>query len=51
MAKTNKEAVDRLEAVIYSSVVEINGNCVEQIRYSTQNNYEEVEAMIEEAMM
>ena len=37
-------------AVIYSSVVEINGNCVEQIRYSTQNTYEEVKAMIEEAM-
>lgn len=37
-------------AVIYSSVVEINGNCVEQIYYSTQNTYEEVKAMIEEAM-
>ena len=37
-------------AVIYSSVVEINGNCIEQIHYSTQNTYEEVKAMIEEAM-
>ena len=38
-------------AVIYSSAVETNGNCVEQIHYSTQNTYEEVKAMIEEAMM
>ena len=38
-------------AVIYSSVVEINGNCIEQIHYSTQNTYEEVKAMIEEAMV
>ena len=37
-------------AVIYSSIVETNGNCTEQIRYSTQNTYEEVKAMIEEAM-
>lgn len=37
-------------AVIYSSVVETNGNCAEQIRYPTQNTYEEVKAMIEEAM-
>lgn len=37
-------------AVIYSSIVETNGNCVEQIRYPTQNTYEEVKAMIEEAM-
>lgn len=37
-------------AVIYSSIVEINGNCVEQICYSTQNTYEEVKAMIEEGM-
>lgn len=37
-------------AVIYSSIVETNGNCVEQIRYPTQNIYEEVKAMIEEAM-
>lgn len=37
-------------AVIYSNIVETNGNCVEQIRYPTQNTYEEVKAMIEEAM-
>ncbi len=37
-------------AIIYSSTVETNGNCVEQIRYPTQNTYEEVKAMIEEAM-
>lgn len=37
-------------ATIYSSTVETNGNCVEQIRYPTQNTYEEVKAMIEEAM-
>lgn len=37
-------------AVIYSSTVAANGNCVEQIRYPTQNTYEEVKAMIEEAM-
>ena len=37
-------------AVIYSSIVETNGNCTEQICYSTQNTYEEVKAMIEEAM-
>lgn len=37
-------------AVIYSSVIETNGNCAEQIHYSTQNTYEEVKAMIEEAM-
>ena len=38
-------------AVIYSSIIETNGNCAEQICYSTQNTYEEVKAMIEEAMM
>ena len=37
-------------AVIYSSIVETDGNCAEQIHYSTQNTYEEVKAMIEEAM-
>lgn len=37
-------------AIIYSSIVETNGNCAEQIRYPTQNTYEEVKAMIEEAM-
>ena len=37
-------------ATIYSSTVETNGNCVEQIRYPTQNTYEEVKAMIEEAI-
>ena len=37
-------------AVIYSSIVETNGNRVEQIHYLTQNTYEEVKAMIEEAM-
>lgn len=37
-------------AIIYSSVVETDGNCIEQIRYLTQNTYEEVKAMIEEAM-
>ena len=37
-------------AVIYSSVVATDGNCAEQIRYSTQNTYEEIKAMIEEAM-
>ncbi len=37
-------------ATIYSSTIESNGNCVEQIHYSTQNTYEEVKAMIEEAI-
>ena len=37
-------------AVIYSSIIETNENCAEQIYYSTQNTYEEVKAMIEEAM-
>lgn len=37
-------------ATIYSSTVETNGNCIEQIRYPTQSTYEEVKAMIEEAM-
>ena len=37
-------------ATIYSNVVESNGDSVEQINYTTQNTYEEVKAMIEEAM-
>nr|DAF50332.1 MAG TPA: hypothetical protein [Siphoviridae sp. ctBCr48] len=37
-------------AVIYSSIVETNGDRAEQLRYPTQNTYEEVKAMIEEAM-
>ena len=37
-------------AAIYSNVVGSNGSCVEQIHYATQNTYEEVKAMIEEAM-
>lgn len=37
-------------AAIYSSTVATNGNYVEQIRYPTQNTYEEIKAMIKEAM-
>ena len=38
-------------ATIYSNVVESNGDNVEQVNYTTQNTYEEVKAMIEEAIM
>lgn len=37
-------------ATIYSNVVESNNDNVEQVNYTTQNTYEEVKAMIEEAM-
>lgn len=37
-------------ATIYSNVVESNGDSVEQVNYTTQNTYEEVKTMIEEAM-
>lgn len=37
-------------ATIYSNIVESNGDSVEQVNYTTQNTYEEVRAMIEEAM-
>lgn len=49
----NIESVVRCDngcATIYSNVVESNGNSVEQINYTTQNTYEEIKAMIEEAM-
>lgn len=50
----NIESVVRCDngcATIYSNVVESNGDNVEQVHYTTQNTYEEVKAMIEEAMM
>lgn len=37
-------------ATIYSNVTESNGDTVEQVKFTTQNTYEEVKAMIEEAM-
>ena len=37
-------------AIIYSNVTESNGDIVEQIKFTAQNTYEEVKAMIEEAM-
>lgn len=49
----NIESVVRCDngcATIYSNIVESNGNSVEQINYTTQNTYEEIKAMIEEAM-
>ena len=49
----NIESVVRCDngcATIYSNVVESNGDNVEQVNYTTQNTYEEVKAMIEEAM-
>lgn len=49
----NIESVVRCDngcATIYSNVVESNGDNVEQINYTTQNTYEEVKTMIEEAM-
>lgn len=50
----NIESVARCDdgrAIIYSNVTESNGNIVDQIKFTTQNTYEEVKAMIEEAMM
>ena len=49
----NIESVARCDdgrAIIYSSVTESNGDNVEQIKFTVQNTYEEVKAMIEEAM-
>lgn len=49
----NIESVARCDdgrAIIYSSVTESNGDIVEQVKFTTQNTYEEVKAMIEEAM-
>ena len=50
----NIESVARCDdgrAIIYSNVTESNGDIVEQIKFTVQNTYEEVKAMIEEAMM
>ena len=50
----NIESVARCDdgrAIIYSIVTESNGDIVEQVKFTTQNTYEEVKAMIEEAMM
>ena len=50
----NIESVARCDdgrATIYSNVTESNGDIVEQIKFTAQNTYEEVKAMIEEAMM
>ena len=50
----NIESVARCDdgrAIIYSTVTESNGDNVKQVNYTTQNTYEEVKAMIEEAMM
>ena len=49
----NIESVARCDdgrAIIYSNVTESNGDIVEQIKFTAQNTYEEVKAMIEEAM-
>ena len=49
----NIESVARCDdgrAIIYSSVTESNGDNVEQLKSTVQNTYEEVKAMIEEAM-
>lgn len=49
----NIESVVRCDngcATIYSNVVESNNDNVEQVNYTTQNTYEEIKAMIEEAM-
>lgn len=49
----NIESVVRCDngcATIYSNVIESSGDNVEQVNYTTQNTYEEVKAMIEEAM-
>lgn len=49
----NIESVVRCDngcATIYSNVVESNNDNVEQVNYTTQNTYEEVKTMIEEAM-
>ena len=50
----NIESVARCDdgrTIIYSNVTESNGDIVEQIKFTVQNTYEEVKAMIEEAMM
>ena len=49
----NIESVARCDdgrAIICSNVTESNGDIVEQIKFTAQNTYEEVKAMIEEAM-
>ena len=49
----NIESVARCDdgrAIIYSNVTESNGDIVEQIKFTAQNTYEEVKAMIEAAM-
>ena len=49
----NIESVARCDdgrAIICSNVTESNGDIVEQVKFTTQNTYEEVKAMIEEAM-
>ena len=50
----NIESVARCDdgrAIICSNVTESNGDIIEQIKFTVQNTYEEVKAMIEEAMM
>ena len=49
----NIESVARCDdgrAIICLNVTESNGDIVEQIKFTAQNTYEEVKAMIEEAM-
>ena len=49
----NIESVARCDdghAIICSNVTESDGGLVEQIKFTVQNTYEEIKAMIEEAM-